>query len=48
MLDDAEPVVAVTTTELMGRFAGCDLEVIDFERSAPTDWAEWSIAVTDG
>ncbi|MBP2455952.1 non-ribosomal peptide synthetase [Mycolicibacterium lutetiense] len=31
MLADAEPAVAVTTTELMGRLAGCDLEVIDFE-----------------
>ncbi|MEV0674861.1 AMP-binding protein, partial [Mycobacterium sp. NPDC050441] len=27
---DAKPVAAVTTTELVGRFAGCDLEVIDF------------------
>ncbi len=31
MLDDAAPVVAVTTAELMGRFAGCDLDVIDFD-----------------
>ncbi|WP_442930904.1 amino acid adenylation domain-containing protein [Mycolicibacterium sp. 050232] len=30
MLADAEPTVAVTTTDLMGRFAGCDLKVIDF------------------
>ncbi len=29
MLADAEPVVAVTTTELVSRFAGCDVDVID-------------------
>ncbi|QRY54625.1 amino acid adenylation domain-containing protein [Mycolicibacterium septicum] len=30
MLADAEPVVAVTTTESVSRLAGCDVEVIDF------------------
>ncbi|MGV0804437.1 amino acid adenylation domain-containing protein [Mycolicibacterium setense] len=37
MLGDAEPVVAVTTTELKARFAGCDLAVIDFD-----DLGQWT------
>ncbi|OBB00237.1 hypothetical protein A5668_01755 [Mycolicibacterium fortuitum] len=31
MLADAEPAVAITTTALTGRFAECDLEVLDFD-----------------
>ncbi|AMD53965.1 hypothetical protein ATO49_04235 [Mycolicibacterium fortuitum subsp. fortuitum DSM 46621 = ATCC 6841 = JCM 6387] len=30
MLADAEPTVAVTTTELAGRLDGCDIHVVDF------------------
>ena len=37
MLADAEPAVAVTTTELLGRFAGCDLKVIDFNQLGQND-----------
>ncbi|OMB90698.1 hypothetical protein A5746_21095 [Mycolicibacterium conceptionense] len=39
MLADAEPVVAVTTTDLIGRFAGCDVDVIDFN-DAPQHFAQ--------
>ncbi|NKZ11529.1 amino acid adenylation domain-containing protein [Mycolicibacterium septicum DSM 44393] len=37
MLADAEPAVAVTTTELLDRFAGCDLKVIDFNQLGQND-----------
>ncbi|WP_374244187.1 amino acid adenylation domain-containing protein, partial [Mycobacterium sp. CnD-18-1] len=31
MLDDADPAVAITTSELTGRFGGRDLNVLDFD-----------------
>ncbi|MGV0597990.1 AMP-binding protein, partial [Mycolicibacterium porcinum] len=35
VMADARPVAAVTTTELVGRFAGCGVEVLDFNDVRP-------------